>query len=90
MSNRGAPPYVRNIKSPGLEFGASDQYRTPVPENLNVKTVGADLLGVTNLNVTGTFTYSNVNASLTTQTSVLEEYTVGQGIQLIIRNKYNQ
>lgn len=82
MSNRGAPPYVRNIKSPGLEFGASDQYRTPVPENLNVKTVGAELLGVTNLNVTGTFSYSNVNASLTTQTSVLEEYTVGQGIQL--------
>lgn len=89
MSNRGAPPYVRNIKSPGLEFGASDQYRSPVPENLNVKTVGADLLGVTNLNVTGTFTYSNVNASLTTQTSVLEEYTVGQGIQLADNMRIN-
>lgn len=87
--NRGAPPYVRNIKSPGLEFGASSQFRSPVPQNLNVSTVGAVELGVGDLNVSGTFTFTNVDASLITQTSFLEEFTSGQGIQLVNNLRIN-
>jgi len=80
-------PNIRSGNTPGIDYGASDVYRTNVPENLQVKTIGATQLGVGNLNVTGTFSYSNINASAIVQTDQIQEFNVGAGIQ-VANNMY--
>lgn len=76
-------PNVRSGNTPGIDYGASSVYRDNVPDNLQVTSIGASQLGVSNLNVTGTFSYTNINASAIVETNQLKEFTSGAGIQLI-------
>ena len=75
-------PNVRSGNTPGIDYGASSVYRDNVPDNLQVTSIGASQLGVSNLTVSGSFNYTNIQASVITQTNQLQEYTAGAGIQL--------
>lgn len=68
----------------GLTFGASSTYKGPIPEDLEVKTLRVTSgLDVGNLNVTGTFSYNNINASAEVQTDTLTEFTAGADISVL-------
>lgn len=68
----------------GITYGASSSYKGPIPEELEVKTLRVTSgLDVGNLNVTGTFSYNNINASAEVQTDTLTEFTAGADISVL-------
>lgn len=78
------PNNIREEIFPGVSLGYDPANRGPNLEGISVNTLSvSDSLSVNNIYVTGTFTYSNVNASAEVLTDVLKEYTAGLGISVL-------